>query len=521
MRFTKVLPKHVKESDPTVQMMRRIVSIFYESGKPLTDGCPSCFALSQKFEFTGLSSCQVRQTTNSKLKLPRHPECSHRLNGLNLYDHFNHSQQASDTKTQTKPKTPHIIAECNPLVGAMCIPIFNIAIQAGVSCQLFCDHHAFAKSDDSTPPVAHGVFCPRTAAAAFALLKMQGQSHRCVTGNRERIWLRDVPSPEEHSASRDFLIDVIHVSSHCSTASLLHMKGTYVSDPRDILKYELLLLSDMSEEVDATLILGHFMHESKIMPPKLLLLRFHKMLCNEHFSDEEIGHMAKLSHDILRTIAGKFGFEIRRCSGTAGKLESQSDKDLIDLLDTTSITPRNSQGCLIVKDTFKYHIMYMGNSHRRVKHVSYSPPKPGGSFQLPDHLLEVIPILAEFTYIKMLAILIVQRYNFAREKEMKVPVASRVVECEFEKLKKARLVFNQYKENNLQDAMIRFIASFNHQHRFSMVCYPVGIHYDHFKEGDESLENRILLSFPKVENSCGRGGSVYGDDYYVFALLDW
>lgn len=165
--------------------------------------------------------------------------------------------------------------------------------------------------------------------------------------------------------------------------------------------------------------------------------------------------------------------------------------------------------------------MYMGHSHRSVKHVSYSPPKPGGSFQLPDHLLDVIPILAEFTYIKMLAILIVQRYNLVREKGMKLPVARRVVECEFEKLKEARLVFNQLKEHNFEDAMVRFIASFNRRHRFSMVCYPVGIHYDHFKDGDESLENRILLSFQKVGNSCGRGGSVYGDDYYVFALLDW
>lgn len=458
--------------------------------------------------------------TNSELKIPRDTECSRRLKGLNLYDHVNHFQHASYKKRLIKSKLPHI-AEWNPFVGAMCIPIFNIAISAGVSSQLFCDHHAFAKSDDSTPPVAHGVFCPRIAVAAFALLKKEGQSPRCITGNRERIWLRDVPSPEQHSASRDFLIEVIHVSSHYSTASLSHMKGTYVSDPKDILLYELLLHTDVSEEVDATLILGHFLHESKIMPPKLLLLRFHKMLCNEHFSEEEIEHMAKLSHDILRPIAGKFGFEIRRYSGTAGKLDSQSDKDLIDLLDTTSITPRNSQGCLIVKDNFKYHIMYMGHSHRNVKHVSYSPPKPGGSFQLPDHLLEAIPILAEFTYIKMLAILIVQRYNDARENERKLPVASRVVKCEFEKLKKARLVFNQYKENNFQDAMIRFISSFNHQHRFSMVCYPVGIHYDHFKDGDESLENRILLSFRKVDNSSGRGGSVYGDDYYVFALLDW
>ena len=58
-----------------------------------------------------------------------------------------------------------------------------------------------------------------------------------------------------------------------------------------------------------------------------------------------------------------------------------------------------------------------------------------------------------------------------------------------------------------------------------MVCHPVGIHNDHFKEGDESLENKILLSItndpgPGNHKLLGRGLHVLGNAF-VYALLDW
>ena len=41
--------------------------------------------------------------------------------------------------------------------------------------------------------------------------------------------------------------------------------------------------------------------------------------------------------------------------------------------------------------------------------------------------------------------------------------------------------------------MYAFLDCFNNLHTYLMVCYPVGMHNNHFKEGNESLENKILI----------------------------
>ncbi len=55
-----------------------------------------------------------------------------------------------------------------------------------------------------------------------------------------------------------------------------------------------------------------------------------------------------------------------------------------------------------------------------------------------------------------------------------------------------------------------------------MVCYPVGMLNDCFKDDDESLENKILLSIDMKNwnERVGRGGCLMGT-HYVYALLDW
>ena len=55
-----------------------------------------------------------------------------------------------------------------------------------------------------------------------------------------------------------------------------------------------------------------------------------------------------------------------------------------------------------------------------------------------------------------------------------------------------------------------------------MGCYPVGIHNDHIKDGDESLENKIMMT---IELDCefykgqGRGDCIMSK-HFVYALLD-
>jgi hypothetical protein len=42
--------------------------------------------------------------------------------------------------------------------------------------------------------------------------------------------------------------------------------------------------------------------------------------------------------------------------------------------------------------------------------------------------------------------------------------------------------------------MYVILLSFNKLHTYSMVCYPVGTYADHFKDSNESLENKLLMS---------------------------
>ncbi len=99
-----------------------------------------------------------------------------------------------------------------------------------------------------------------------------------------------------------------------------------------------------------------------------------------------------------------------------------------------------------------------------------------------------------------------------------------VLDCESRKLNKSCKIFKGC-DQPLHEKYLAFLDAFNKTHSYSMVCHPVGIHNDHFKEGDESLKNKIFLSIdndPGPGNSkvLGRGGCIMGT-HFVYALLDW
>lgn len=89
-------------------------------------------------------------------------------------------------------------------------------------------------------------------------------------------------------------------------------------------------------------------------------------------------------------------------------------------------------------------------------------------------------------------------------------------------MNESRKIYNNC-DQPLHEKYLAFFDAFNKFHSYSMVCYPVGIHNDHFKDGDESLENKILMSIENDPGNCkglGRGGCVMGT-HFVYALLDW
>ena len=72
--------------------------------------------------------------------------------------------------------------------------------------------------------------------------------------------------------------------------------------------------------------------------------------------------------------------------------------------------------------------------------------------------------------------------------------------------------------SNDESIMVQLLAAQNH---YTLVAYPVSYHYDVFRKGDHSLENKICFGFDLDDNQVdiGRGGKGHG--VIVFALLDW
>ena len=114
--------------------------------------------------------------------------------------------------------------------------------------------------------------------------------------------------------------------------------------------------------------------------------------------------------------------------------------------------------------------------------------------------------------------MIINSHNKHHEINDHQPVAAGPIQHEYNNILESR---KKDDASPQKDKMHHFITAFKRLHKFSMVAYPVGMHDDHFRLDNESLENKILFTIPSFQKDFyGRGGSVVGDRL-VFALLDW
>ncbi len=185
---------------------------------------------------------------------------------------------------------------------------------------------------------------------------------------------------------------------------------------------------------------------------------------------------------------------MKRRGGSSGLVSPQSDRDLLDCChDVPGLLPRKLHGVLIMRGSLSYHMVYGNVSSSKFVHHAYSPPKEGGSFKMPAKLLLWYPVLKEFVYLKMMAVEILHSLNTLRISQGLSQVCKGVYACEACKL---HLAWEKYQNFHLpgEGKMFAYLVCFNTSHTYSMVCYPVGMHNDCFKDVDESLENKILLS---------------------------
>jgi len=145
-------------------------------------------------------------------------------------------------------------------------------------------------------------------------------------------------SPEDINLKRDTTVEVIEIDQTISTSVIMNMKGENCFDVEFMKSMSFFSSEDMCKDVDVTIILGRFTIDSNVHS-KMLLLCFHGMQANVHYSDQRRNQIAKELYHCLRPIAGQQGYEIGRrgsaASNTAAEHMNCSSKNF-DILNLSS-----------------------------------------------------------------------------------------------------------------------------------------------------------------------------------------
>ena len=416
----------------------------------------------------------------------------------------------------------------NRFAGALYFPSHQLLIQSqACNSFLYTDIHAVAKSNfDNSKGVPHAVISERNSNELVNYIHNNRGSivcskfppHLTSRFTVNIITLNNVPSPEDSTKTRDWVVQVLTIKQKEKLSQSILRKGMKFFPSEELIWSSFFGYSHVHKHADVTMILGDLsLEENKV--PKLLLLRFHSMI-NCNIADDR----ASILLNSLRCVAGKQGYELNRVGGSSGTRTPTSDHDFLRVMnEVPSALPRKCGACKIIPFRLGYRIFYKKRKPKQGKHpiayTTYSVPTPGGSFSMKNETMVKFPHIGEMAYLKMVAACIIQTYNTANNQDIaKGPLLS-----EFQHINICRQQYNQ------QRNYYRFISFYNSFNSYSAVFTNVGIHNDHFSKRKESLENKCLFEDWNYDRclgtkGCGRGGTYIKRDNkssLVVAILDW
>jgi hypothetical protein len=94
----------------------------------------------------------------------------------------------------------------------------------------------------------------------------------------------------------------------------------------------------------------------------------------------------------------------------------------------------------------------------------------------------------------MMAVEILRSLNSHQASGGSSSVCKSVLDCKSKKINAACKTYQNSNIPSKEKLFFAFVESFDKLHTYSMVCHPVGMHNDHFRDGDKSSENKILMS---------------------------
>ena len=250
---------------------------------------------------------------------------------------------------------------------------------------------------------------------------------------------------------------------------------------------------------------------------QLVNIRFPSHLDPEKYTSTVSENLYK---DTIKLLSNN-GYDATRKGGSNGHT-TYANAAILSLLKSNTAFPRKGKGVKIVRRKNLWVCYYLaagglGKSkhieERKVTSWKYSQPQRGGQFALNlNYLTKYQDIICNMTKIKynssLLAVEIGNMFKFKVQEE-----------AIFNAMADIDLCRNMLRQcgNGKKDIMVRLLAAQNH---YTLVAYPVSYHYDVFRKGEHSLENKVCFKFDLAENQVdiGRGGG--GADVFVFALLD-
>ena len=400
--------------------------------------------------------------------------------------------------------------------GNLYLPQLHIMIDTPL--KDFVDIHGLGKeNNDSIPGLIHGVvgkFCAE-----------QCQSLNVIPTGNDCIMEEDVVKLIEFTDMFGVtnkvtcLIHTVLIDHNINTKTMTHNEVDHSS----------LLHCKMLEHpsyVDAWVILAKQSSSSKEC--HLVNMRWRSNLKDRKWNTNSF--IESFYSDLVKNLKTD-GLDAKRVGGSNG-YTTYNNTNILKLLKSNDAFVRKGKGVKLVKDRKKWKCYYLkagkgknedGSSilknEREFTRYMYSQPQPSGNFEMNEVILDkYYDVVEAMTIAKYNAPLLLKEINSI----MSLCVQEKAVFEAIEDLNRATDLATSCKQSrfDFKKQLVRQLAMDN---LYTIVAYPCNYHFDVFKKGQYSLENKICFSFipSSTENTglIGRGGG--DEEEYTWGWLDW
>ena len=471
----------------------------------------------------------------AKEKKSFHSDCSQYLNGMKLFYDSNGLSHPCDftnhcclirqhcCRKENHNRTDELSTKSHDktlMGGALCLPEFKLIIPTD-----FGSIDILGLGEEAGLPARYHYVIDEVNALLHEsnnVRPMSDQPTNWIYRRHHQLKV-DLPHGKQYNEvkrrTRKFKCDLYYVPLTMPMKTPAARKGCNEITPEDVVKF---YLFQPKTDCDISFIIGYNEGTDR---GSILLLRFHR-LCKDLVRKVSGNASIQMWKKMFSQLKND-GIERFRKGGSSGY--ASYDLLLNKLMSTPNSSPRNSPGViwLLDKHLLLFHAFYVNTSECEVKHVTYSTPRIGGSFQMQSTLIKESDLLQQFIMTKPLAAVIIkeiERKRYGKRICNEVRVCPHAVNNELENASKAREYVNGLYNDMSKHCTERkrdFYQFYSKKFvKFTLVSHPVGQHLDAFPNKNPSLEIRLCFTHAvDSSGSYGRGGN--GLHNFTWALLDW